>query len=134
MSNISIIPINNLPEFESKHDLADEIVKSFSSNNFVLEDKDIIVITQKIVSKVEDRLIKYDHESIDELIQQESIEILRKRVGNALNRPMIKGNIETNIQMLLNKRIKNYQKSHIKINTENNSIEDLCKKIIKGIT
>ncbi len=62
------------------------------------------------------------------------VEILRKRVGNAFNRPMIKGNIETNIQTLLNKRIKNYQKSHIKINTENNSIEDLCKKIIKGIT
>ena len=52
MNNISIIPIKNLPEFEPKHDLADEIVKSFSSNNFVLEDKDIIVITQKIVSKV----------------------------------------------------------------------------------
>ena len=44
---------------------------------------------------------------------------------------MIKGNIETNIQMLLNKRIKNYQKSHIKINTENLSINDLCNKIIK---
>ena len=61
------------------------------------------------------------------------IKILSKRVGNAFNRPMIKGNIETNIQMLLNKRIKNYQKSHIKINTENLSINDLCNKIIKGI-
>ena len=73
MNNISIIPINNLPEFEPKYDLADEIVKSFSSNNFVLEDKDVIVITQKIVSKVEDRLIKNDHENIEKLIQQESI-------------------------------------------------------------
>ena len=79
MNNITIIPIKNLPEFEPKHDLADEIIKSFSSNNFVLEDKDVIVITQKIVSKVEDRLIKNDHESIEKLIQQESIEILRKR-------------------------------------------------------
>ena len=62
------------------------------------------------------------------------IKILSKRVGNAFNRPMIKGNIETNIQMLLNKRIKNYQKSHIKINTDNLSINDLCDKIIKGIS
>ena len=60
MNNITVIPIKNLPEFEPKHDLADEIIKSFSSNNFVLEDKDVIVITQKIVSKVEDRLIKDD--------------------------------------------------------------------------
>jgi len=62
------------------------------------------------------------------------IKILSKRVGNAFNRPMIKGNIETNIEMLLNKRIKNYQKSHLKINTDNLSINDLCDKIIKGIS
>ena len=61
------------------------------------------------------------------------IEILSKRVGNAFNRPMIKGKIKTNIEMLLNKRIKNYQKSHLKINTDNLSINDLCNKIIKGI-
>ena len=62
------------------------------------------------------------------------IKVLNKRVGNALNRPMIKGNIKTNIEKLLNKRIKNYQKSHIKINTDNLSINNLCDKIIKGIS
>ena len=46
---------------------------------------------------------------------------------------MIQGNIENNIEILLNKRIKNYQKSHLKINTDNLSINDLCNKIIKGI-
>ena len=62
------------------------------------------------------------------------IDVLSKRVGNAFNRPMINGNIKKNIEMLLNKRIKNYQKSHIKINTDNLSINDLCDKIIKGIS
>ena len=62
------------------------------------------------------------------------IKILNKRVGNAFNRPMIKGNVETNLEMLLNKRIKNYQKSHLKISTDNHSINDLCDKIIKGIS
>jgi len=61
------------------------------------------------------------------------IKVLSKRVGKALNRPMIKGNVETNIETLLNKRIKNYQKAHLKINTDNLSINDLCNKIIKGI-
>ena len=46
---------------------------------------------------------------------------------------MIKGNVEINIEMLLNKRIKNYQKSHLKINTDDLSVNDLCNKIIKGI-
>jgi len=62
------------------------------------------------------------------------IKILSKRVGDAFDRPMIKGNVETNIEMLLNKRIKNYQKSHLKINTDYLSIKDLCSKIIKGIS
>ena len=62
------------------------------------------------------------------------IKVLSKRIGNAFNRPMIKGNVETNIELLLNKRIKNYQKSHIKINTYNVSINNLCDKIIKGIS
>ena len=62
------------------------------------------------------------------------IKTLSKRVGNAFNRPMIKGNIEANIKMLLNKRIKNYQKSHLKVDTYNLSINDLCDKIIKGIS
>ena len=62
------------------------------------------------------------------------IKILSNRIGNAFNRPMIKGNVETNLKMLLDKRIKNYQKSHLKINTDNLSINDLCNKIIKGIS
>ena len=62
------------------------------------------------------------------------IKILSKRVGNSFNRPMIKGNVETNLKMLLDKRIKNYQKSHLKINTDNLSINDLCDKIIDSIS
>ena len=63
-----------------------------------------------------------------------NIKVLSKRVGKASNRPMIKGNVETNIEMLLNKRIKNYQKAHLKINTDNLSINDLCDKIIEDIS
>ena len=62
------------------------------------------------------------------------IKVLSKRVGNAFNRPMISGNIELNIEKLLLKRIKNYKKSHIKINTDNLSVNELCDKIIKGIS
>ena len=61
------------------------------------------------------------------------IKILSKRIGAGFNRPMIKGDVEKNIEMLLNKRIKNYQKSHLKIDTYDLSINDLCDKIIKGI-
>ena len=46
---------------------------------------------------------------------------------------MIKGNVDANIEMLLNKRIRNYQEAHLKINTDNLSVNDLCDKIIEGV-
>ncbi len=79
MNNITIIPIKNLPEFSHKHDLADELIRGFENNNIILENNDVIVVTQKIVSKAENRLIDYNLENIDELIEKESLEILRKR-------------------------------------------------------
>ena len=66
MNNINIIPIKNLPEFSPKHDLADELIKGFENNNIALEDNDVIVVTQKIVSKVENRLIENNSENIEE--------------------------------------------------------------------
>ena len=79
MNNITIIPIKNLPEFSHKHDLADELIRGFENNNIILENNDVIVVTQKIVSKAENRLIDNNLENIDELIEKESLEILRKR-------------------------------------------------------
>ena len=79
MNNITIIPIKNLPEFSPELDLADELIKGFESNNIAIEDNDVIVVTQKIVSKAENRLIENNFENIEELIEKESLEILRKR-------------------------------------------------------
>ena len=68
-----------MPEFSPKHDLADELIRGFENNNIILENNDVIVVTQKIVSKAENRLIDNNLENIDELIEKESLEILRKR-------------------------------------------------------
>ncbi len=75
MNNITIIPIKNLPEFSPKHDLAGELIKGFENNKIILENNDVIVVTQKIVSKAENRLIDNNLENIEELIQKESLEI-----------------------------------------------------------
>ncbi|MDA9737440.1 coenzyme F420-0:L-glutamate ligase [Acidimicrobiaceae bacterium] len=79
MNNITVIPIKNLPEFSPELDLADELIKGFENNNIALEDNDVIVVTQKIVSKAENRLIENNFKNIEELIEKESLEILRKR-------------------------------------------------------
>ena len=86
MNNITIIPIKNLPEFKPEHDLVNEIIKSFDLNNVVIENDDVIVITQKIISKSENRLIDIEDEGIEELIKKESLEILRKRGDTVIAR------------------------------------------------
>ena len=78
MNNITIIPIKNLPEFSPKHDLADELIKGFENNNISLEDNDVIVVTQKIVSKVENRLIENNFENIEELIEKEEVNEIKE--------------------------------------------------------
>ena len=79
MNKVSIIPIMNLPEFDTGHDIVEELIKSLEENKISLEDSDVIVITQKIISKVEGRKIDINKEDIEEVIKSESLQIIRKR-------------------------------------------------------
>ena len=79
MNKVSIFPIMNLPEFDTGHEIVEELIKSLEENKISLEDTDVIVITQKIISKVEGRKIDINKEDIEEVIKNESLQIIRKR-------------------------------------------------------
>jgi len=79
MNKVSIFPIMNLPEFDTGHEIVEEFIESLEENKISLEDSDIIVITQKIISKVEGRKIDINKEDIEEVIKSESLQIIRKR-------------------------------------------------------
>ncbi len=79
MNKVSIIPIMNLPEFDTGHEIVKELIESLKENKISLEDSDVIVITQKIISKVEGRKIDINKEEIEEVIKSESLQIIRKR-------------------------------------------------------
>lgn len=79
MNKVSIIPIMNLPEFDTGHEIVEELIESLEENKISLEDSDVIVITQKIISKVEGRKIDISKEDIEEVIKSESLQIIRKR-------------------------------------------------------
>ena len=79
MNKVSIFPIMNLPEFDRGHEIVEELIKSLEENKISLEDSDVIVITQKIISKVEGRKIDINKEDIEEVIKSESLQIIRKR-------------------------------------------------------
>lgn len=94
--NLSLIPLEGLPLVSPGDDLSELISKTLSKNEMTLQDGDVLVIAQKIVSKAEDRLVNLttvtpsdpalDYARITskdprlvELILSESREVLRVR-------------------------------------------------------
>lgn len=77
MTRLEIIPIEDLPEVRPGDDLADMIAASG-----VVADGDVLVVTQKIVSKAENCLVEIDPSdplSHKPLVERESVRILRRR-------------------------------------------------------
>lgn len=74
---LSIIPIEGIPEISAGDDLAGMIM-----DNAELEHHDILVVTQKIISKAENRMVQVDPSdplSHKQLVLDESVRVLRRR-------------------------------------------------------
>ncbi len=95
---LSLTPLHGIPLIRQGDDLADILVGSLQTTRLTLEDNDILVITSKIVSKAEGRLVDLatvtpserarelarqaeKDPRLVELLLQESNEILRVRPG-----------------------------------------------------
>lgn len=84
MSRIEIIGIEGIGEISAGDDLAGAILNAASngSTESALREGDIVVVTQKVVSKAENRLVPVDPEdplSHKPLVEQESVRVLRRR-------------------------------------------------------
>lgn len=77
MDHLNLIALKKFPLIEPGDDLNKIILKSLSDNNISLEDGDIIVIAQKIISKSENRYINLD----DVIPSQDALDL-----GEELNR------------------------------------------------
>ena len=77
MSKLEIIPIEGLPEISP----GDDLIEIIGQDGQVISG-DILVITQKIVSKAENQIVKVDPDdplSHKPLVEEESVRILRRR-------------------------------------------------------
>lgn len=80
MSSLQIIPITDIPEISNGDLLAKIIADSPAGSS--LQDGDVLVVTQKVVSKSEGRVVKIDPldpTSRLRIIEQESLRVLRRR-------------------------------------------------------
>jgi coenzyme F420-0:L-glutamate ligase/coenzyme F420-1:gamma-L-glutamate ligase len=77
VTRVEIIPVDGLPEVRAGDVLAEIIV-----DRVELLDRDVVVVTQKVVSKAEDRLVEIDETdplARRALIESESARVLRRR-------------------------------------------------------
>jgi coenzyme F420-0:L-glutamate ligase/coenzyme F420-1:gamma-L-glutamate ligase len=80
MSRISIFGVPGLPEIEPGDDLAAMIVDAIAGEDLELADNDILVITHKVVSKQEGRIVEIPtEEAYRAVIAEESVTIIRRR-------------------------------------------------------
>jgi coenzyme F420-0:L-glutamate ligase/coenzyme F420-1:gamma-L-glutamate ligase len=76
---VRIIPIFGLPEFKKKDNLIQILDVALSDIEEKFIENDVLIVTQKIISKIEDRAIDLEANDISEVLKNESTEILRKR-------------------------------------------------------
>lgn len=82
MEPLSIIPLLGIPEVREGDDLGELIARAAWTAGTPLHDGDCLVVTQKVVSKAEGRIVPLDHgdpEAKRALVEAESVRILRRR-------------------------------------------------------
>lgn len=78
---LQILPVPGLPEIEPGDDLADLVIQACQESTG-LEDKDVLVISQKVISKAEGKLVIVDPDdpqSHKPLVLEESVRVVRRR-------------------------------------------------------
>lgn len=82
MGHMQLIPVSGLPEITRAADLSSLICKAIADSGESLEHHDVVVVTQKIVSKAEGAMADVDPDdplSHKPLVERESVRILRRR-------------------------------------------------------
>jgi coenzyme F420-0:L-glutamate ligase / coenzyme F420-1:gamma-L-glutamate ligase len=83
MSKLEVFGIDGIPEVRPGDDLAGMIATAAAEGDgTALVDGDVVVVTQKVVSKAEDMLVEVDPDdplSHKPLVEQESVRVLRRR-------------------------------------------------------
>lgn len=79
---LSIIPIAGIGEIEPGDEIADALADAARAQDTPLVDGDCVVVTQKIVSKAEGRIVDLDPDDAAArraLVESESVRVLRRR-------------------------------------------------------
>jgi coenzyme F420-0:L-glutamate ligase/coenzyme F420-1:gamma-L-glutamate ligase len=57
---VQVIPVKGMPRVKAGDRLTQQIIESLEKNGVSLQDSDVVVVTQKVVSKAEGRIVRVD--------------------------------------------------------------------------
>jgi len=78
----TLYPVTGMAEVVAGDDLAQLVVSALQEARWTLSDGDVLVVTQKVVSKAEGRIVPIDHDDPEakvRLVEEESVRIVRRR-------------------------------------------------------
>lgn len=80
---LSIIPVRHIGEAQPGDDAARLLADGLQRSGVVLQERDVLVVTHKLVSKAEGRLVEVgsDPQAHADLIEREAAAVLRRRDG-----------------------------------------------------
>ncbi len=84
MGEVRIIPITGIGEVSPGEDITGIVIDALTDNGVHLVNGDVVVITHKIVSKAEGRIVELDTDDPDahrHLVEREAVRVVRRR-GN----------------------------------------------------
>ena len=79
---LTVVPIRGIPEIHPGDELADLVAAAASAQDTPLRDGDCVVVTQKVVSKAEGRLVDIDPDdraARRALVESEAVRVVRRR-------------------------------------------------------
>ncbi len=111
MSRIEVFGVEGIGEIRPGDDLAGIIHEAAQAQGTALATGDVVVVTQKVVSKAEGRLVEVGPEGHAALVEQESVRVLRRRGELVIsetahgfvcaNAGIDRSNLESNVAALL---------------------------------
>ena len=79
---LSILPIEGIGDAVTGDDVAGLLIDGLAASDLVLEDRDVVVVTHKLVSKAEGRVVELEDSGPDGhryLVEEEAVAIVRRR-------------------------------------------------------
>jgi len=76
---LEIIPVLGMPEVRPGHDLSRLLMAAVRSSGIHLEDHDVVVVTQKVVSKAEGRMVPVGEGGKAAWVERETVRVVARR-------------------------------------------------------